>query len=349
MKKNDIFIMSIFFIVSIFISLILNNLESAYNTIKENNILHSDDAIVMEVNGSKLEYNDFFNVIKNTDNLYLEANDIKCSTYYGNAIYCNYKINNIPPLIQGEFFKFDKDDYEKKCCVIGKNLENLVKVIDNKKYVSIENNDYLVIGIMGSNDRTTAFDDIFYININKDIFPKIINSRWLIDGYNPQSSYSIIKDKILLINEGANVTQSNKEESKTSLTKVIEDRSYVIAVLVLVILTLLLNVVNSTSHYIMRKKKEFGIRRTFGATKFSIYKKIILDYQIMAVKSFIFSQIVYTIIIKVNNVPYILGEQINLKASLYTFFILLIIGTIVAIIPIKESNKYEPSEVMKGI
>lgn len=348
MKKNDIFVITIFFIVSIFISLLFNTIESAYKISLENNSLRSKDAFNIEINTKDVSNKDFIDIIKNIDGIYLETNNINLGIYYGNLLYSTSKNHSSPPLLEGTFFTDQNLKLEKNLCVIGKVLIDMVKIIDGVKFISINGIDYEVIGIMGRTDKITAFDNTFYINLNSDTQFNI-NSKWIIDGEHLPDNYLKLKDDILNIDSNSTVIKSDVESQSSSITKIVYSRMYIIILVSIVIITLLLNIANATNNYIINRKKEFGIRRTFGATKKDIYKKILTDYQLMSIKAFIISQIFYLIIIKFKTYSYVFGESLMLRSSICTFLLLLVLGSLFAILPIIKSNKFEPNEVMKGI
>ncbi|MDU1313168.1 MAG: hypothetical protein E6940_03805 [Clostridium septicum] len=89
MKKQNIFIIVIFFIVSLFISLLFNIIENSYNYIKENNELLSNNAMELEISNANIDYKDLLNILNKTPEVYLEKNDLNLDAYYGKMIYFN--------------------------------------------------------------------------------------------------------------------------------------------------------------------------------------------------------------------------------------------------------------------
>lgn len=349
MKKQNIFIVAIFFIVSLFISLIFNIIESSYNYTKENSELLSNNAMELEISNADINYEDVLSVLSEVPRVYLEKDNLNLGAYYGKMIYFNETLNYTPPLIEGDFLNTEMFNSSRgKYCVIGKNLSNLVKEKDKQKYVSINGEEYSIIGVMGYSNKESIFDDKFYININPDILTDI-NGKWIIDGDNIDGMYDIISTRAKVMDNDIKISLLSLDRAESSIANVFSNKIYLIIVFALVILTLLLNIVNVTNNYIIKRKKEFGIRRVYGATKRKIYFKIIYDYQVMAIEGFILAQLIYFLIIRLNKYPVIFGEKLNFLSSIFSFCFLLLIGILVSIIPIKKSNKLSPNEAMKGI
>ena len=349
MKKQNIFIIVIFFIVSLFISLLFNIIESSYIYTKENNEILSNNAMELEISNADLNYKDLLNILNENPGIYLEKENITLGAYYGKLIYFNENLKYTPPLINGEFLNTEMfNSLNGKYCVIGKNLSNLIKEKNNQKYVSINGEEYSVIGTMGYSNKESVFDEKFYININPDILTDI-NGKWIIDGDNVNGMYDVLSTRAQSIDNDIKISLLSLDRAESSIANVFSNKIYLIVIFALVILTLLLNIVNVTNNYIIKRRKEFGIRRVYGSTKRKLYLKIIYEYQIMAIEGFILAQLVYFLIIKFNKYPIIFGEKLNFLSSIFSFFFLLLIGVIVSIIPIKKSNKLSPSQAMKGI
>lgn len=349
MKKQNIFIIVIFFIVSLFISLLFNIIENSYNYIKENNELLSNNAMELEISNANIDYKDLLNILNKTPEVYLEKNALSLDAYYGKMIYFNGNFKYTPPLINGEFLNHEIfNDLNGKYCVLGKGLTSLIKEKNNKKYVSINGEEYSVIGIMGYSNKESVFDERFYVNINPDILTNI-NGKWVIDGENINGIYDIINVNAKKLDTDIKISLMSLDRPETSMMDLLSNKIYIIILFVLVVLTLLLNIVNVTNNYIIKRKKEFGIRRVYGATKMKIYFKIIYDYQVMAIEGFILSQLIYFLIIKFNKYEVIFGDKFNYLSAIFSFLVLLLIGIFISIIPIKKSNKLSPNEAMKGI
>lgn len=348
MRRSNIFIMIIFFIVSLFISLTFNSLESAYQIVKESTFLHTNNAFQFKVSNVKnITCKDFFDDLIKLNNVVLEKDNINFNAYFGKFIYFNNDKVISPPIISGRFLnKLDFNQVD-KFAVIGKQLEGLVKYKDKKQYIPIEGEDYLVIGVMGYNERPSIFDETFYISLNGNI--SIENSSWIIDGEQAKENYQVLKNTLLKINKTIAVESTDLEELKSSFSTILSDRIYLIIIIVLIILTLLLNITSTTNYYIDKKKREIGIRRALGSTKARIYRKIIGEYQLMSIKGFLVSQIVYFIIIKSKISAEVFGYKMMSISIFSMFIVILFIGTIISLIPVIKSNKFHPNEIMRGV
>ena len=244
MKKQNIFIIVIFFIVSLFISLLFNIIESSYNYTKENNEILSTNAMELEINNADITYEDLLNILNETPGVYLEKDNLSLDAYYGKFIYFNETLKYTPPLISGEFLNTEMfNSLNNKYCVIGKNLSSLIKERNNQKYVSINGEEYLVIGIMGYSNKESVFDEKFYVNINPHILTDI-NGKWIIDGDNVKGIYDIINSNAKNIDNDIKISLLSLDRAESSIVDVFSNKVYLIIIFALVILTLLLNIVN---------------------------------------------------------------------------------------------------------
>lgn len=348
MKKYSVFTIIIFFAVSLFIALINNSIQASYNVIKETNMLHTDNAFQFKITQFDNALDDkFFQCIKSLNNIVIEKNNINYNTYFGKAIYFSNTMIFTPTLMNGRFISKNDFSGKSRVIVIGKNLINEQQKLGNEKYIILNNHKYLVVGVMGYANKSSVFDNTFYINFGKDL--DIDNASFIIDGLNSRVNYSKLKNSVRKINNKIKLDIVESENLKSSFSSIIFDKSYLIVVGLLTILTLILNVVNTTNYYITGKKKEIGVRRAFGASKFQVCKRIIIEYQLMAIISFMISQIVYILIIKLKICSEVFGDEVMFFSTVATFVFILIIGTLVALISAVKSNKFQPNEIMKGL
>lgn len=355
MKKNSMFIGVIFFIVALFISLGTNAVQSAYENISEISKLLTTNAMSFEIQGAKqISGKDFLNVIQKEKDIYIQKDNVMLGTSMGQAIYFNSSSKIKVPLIQGRFFITKDFQNNKRIAVIGKNVQKYVNIKNKNKYINYEGQEYLVVGILGHKERSSNFDDIFYINLdsilNKSEDMNFISNGWIIDNKDNliKKSFNNINEQLKKISKKTLLKRTYKQTSQSYLGQILKNRIFSIIITAIVVLVLVLNVVNTTCFYIQSKRKEIGIRKAFGARNFDIVKKIFIEYEVTAVKGFVCSQIIYFLIIKLKISPLVFGDYFYWSSAFVCFFIVMIIGILVALIPMVKSFKLQANEMMKG-
>jgi putative ABC transport system permease protein len=353
--KHKIFILVIFFVVNLFISVAINTLESAYNNIAEMNMLQSKNSIGFEINNPKgVSGKEFLNIIKSEKDIVLQKDGLILGSYFGKAIFFDSNSNFNLPLINGRFLTKQDFDENTKVAVIGKNLRNITFFKNGNEFLKYEKEDYLVVGILGHTNRSSNFDDFFFLSLGS-LLPKyenleFFNNLWVVDNKNSEveSSFNNLNSKVTKLNSNVTLNRTFVQTSKSYLEDLLSNRIFSLGLTAIVIVVLILNIVNATNFYIESKRKEIGVRKTFGATNFQIAKKILLDYEFQAVTAFFIAQIFYIILIKYNIAPLIFGDSVYFLSTFISFIFILTIGSIVAAIPILKSFKLQPNQIIKG-
>lgn len=352
--KHRAFILIIFFVVTLFISVTTNAIETSYKNISEMNLLKSMNSISFEImNSEKITGGNFLQAIKSENNIEVQKDGLILGPYYGRAIYFNQSDSYNIPLIRGRFFTKQDFDQNKKNIVIGKNLEKEIVTINGQEFIRYEKEDFLVIGVLGHSSRSSNFDDIFFINLDSIMSKnnlKFFNTLWAIQNRNAdvEQSFTNIKKNIEKLNENATLTRVYTESSRSFLEEILSNKTFSLTMTLIVVLALILNVVNITNFYIESKRTEIGIRKLIGATNGRISRKILIEYVLLAVSAFLAAQFFYLLIIKLKIASEIFGDAVQLFSIIINFLIILGIGIIVALIPILKSFKLHPSQIIKG-
>lgn len=344
MVRKNIFNFIIFFITCFFIIFLFQTLKSGIDLINENNSLKSDEDKLLTINVNKNLYlKDIKEKIENLEDIRLEKEGIFLEAFVGKSIYLNLDAPLKPTMLQGEFF--NKEDFNSDKIVIGKNMSKLISKKNNKSYISFGGKDREVIGIMGSKTRKTAFDDTFYIN--NLLSNEVKEGSIIISGKNVDKNIDIIRREFEKIDNSSTIQAEEVNGFESPLGTVLYKNKYVIIIFVLLIGTLLLNIVNTTNYYVLNKKKEIGIKKLLGRTKFKIGLEIILEYLYIAIGAFFLSTIVYNIIILLRIFPMELGLKFDFIIGLFSLILILILAIIVAIPSIIKSNRVSISSIIK--
>ncbi|MGL5870431.1 FtsX-like permease family protein [Clostridium chrysemydis] len=344
MIRKNIFNFVIFFITCFFVIFILQTLKGGVDLINENNSLRGKADKLINISCSEdlnaFEVKKIFSDLKDVK---LEKEGIFLEAFVGKSIFLNYENNIVPTLLEGRFF--NKDDFSENKVVIGKNMKRLVEYRDNKGYILHKGKEWEVIGIMGSENRSTAFDDTFYIN--DFLSSEIKEARILLGGNQPDDNVKIIKDRFKDIERSASINIEELDTLESPLKKVFYEKKYIVIILSLLIGTLLLNIINTTNYYVLNKKKEIGIKKLLGRTKFKINLEILFEYIKIASLAFLFATIFYNALILFKVFPIELGLKYDVIIGGFSFLVIIILAVLVAIPSIIKSNRISISSIIK--
>ena len=343
-KTRSIFISIIFLIVSFFSSSVIYSIEIQSELESEKNSFMSSDSICFSVTDKSStvindeSYNKYKNMLLNIESKQVILTSDNTFSAYG--IYFNKKLENVPPMLSGRFFKISDFNRNNKYVVIGKDLKDDIVKINDTKYYYINNNQYEVIGIMGDSKRETPYDYSVYYNLDGYFsFPDNgVELKYMIDSSNKNEG-KIIEN---ILNADFNVTRIESELANKK-DYFIEDLKCSMKLIIGIIITLILSTALVTEYWIKNRKKEIGIKRALGATKLKISFEIIGELIRTSSISYIVGYILYLIFYLIKD------GYVNFYFSLIVivFLITLLSSLLVSFIPIKESLKVQPREIMR--
>jgi putative ABC transport system permease protein len=118
-------------------------------------------------------------------------------------------------------------------------------------------------------------------------------------------------------------------------------------------MVLFINIINITQFWAKGKQKEIGIRKAFGGTNRNIILRIIFEYQLISIFAAILA-VLSVFLLKHYPKVFILIEQSNFNRDTYmqsVFFMIIfsvILGTVTALIPVKQVLKMEANDIIRG-
>ncbi|MGL4971003.1 MAG: ABC transporter permease [Cetobacterium sp.] len=345
---NKKYLTTIFCIISLVITLLINCIISAYVGYKLMNPFANKNSKIISIS-SKNSENNIIDVLKKYDNTAVYIDQINIDVCYGQAIYYNNYNNNIP-MINGKFLS--NDDFlndECRSIVIGKDLEKYVKIYTStgKKVIRIQDIDYDVIGVMGYENQVSILDSRFFININGFLHSNPINNNTRMNLTTNQDTQSeLLKDLDKSFND---ISVEDNNNNSNMVSQIALNSKNLIAIVVIMVILFILNIINITSYYIKDKLKEIGIRKSYGARQVNIFKNILKDYLLVVTIGNIISLLIYAIIIKSNMSAWLFGSGFYILPIIVTYTITTLIGVLIAIIVLAGCNKYPMNILIKGV
>lgn len=260
------------------------------------------------------------------------------------------------PILSGRFYTAEEIKKGEKVVLLGKNIAEKYLNNDTNK-ISIDNEIYKVIGIVGYNNKISAFDENIFI-------PLTSLSKMTLNGFE-----SIFSRQIFLsgkydfpVKEIFNLEKSlkkiNNAISLDSIEKIKKDISGVsdgitvysgeVVVIVICMLFAILNMILINYFWIKDRRFEIGIRKAFGIKDRHIAMLLLCEFLSVVMVSSILamiSQIGLSIFLKIS-------ESYSLEFNIYNFFIIIafniFISILVSLLPIIKAIKISPIEIVKG-
>ncbi|QNO15610.1 FtsX-like permease family protein [Alkalicella caledoniensis] len=248
----------------------------------------------------------------------------------------------LPPLIIGRHFTPDETQGSKPIALAGKIIADRY---DNLVFNGVT---FEIIGIIGMEHRGSTWDDTVYLPFGfaETLFPVGEGNKFgtirLHGSTRALNAALELQSTINGFPSYSNVYIYQPEDHGLDLFNFIVYT--VIAILVLIITCV--NVVNLSSFWIHKRKKEIGIRRALGATDGSIKKLVLFDMILLCFFGAclaITTQFIASLYID-TTLP------IDITPSHLTMAILVpsICGIATTTIPMKIALKFEPKDAMKG-
>lgn len=317
--------------------------------------LKSSDSSVMNKLFSKID-NDtglfINNLLLHTDASEVNAYNKVSGEYFTNNNVWHY------PLISGSYYTAEDVKKGNKVVVLGSNLLKRAYERNGNKYIEIEEEEYLIKGVIGIPNEKSSWDNRIIMpctSMPKNYFENNLQ-RDLEDIsfviYNEKGEYS---QDIKQINaEGKKLFDNftldylGELQDDNSLKIVVENPDFLLFVALIGYIITIIFAINITVFWIEKRKYEISVRKAFGFTNGSIMKMIFKEMIGFAIISFIIAIIVQFLL------GLIVGSIANYTLKLYLpnlvigLFVVLVTALVTTLIPAIKAIKVEPAEALKS-
>lgn len=317
--------------------------------------LKSSDSSVMNKLFSKID-NDtglfINNLLLHTDASEVNAYNKVSGEYFTNNNVWHY------PLISGSYYTAEDVKKGNKVVVLGSNLLKRAYERNGNKYIEIEEEEYLIKGVIGIPNEKSSWDNRIIMpctSMPKNYFENNLQ-RDLEDIsfviYNEKGEYS---QDIKQINaEGKKLFDNftldylGELQDDNSLKVVVENPDFLLFVALIGYIITIIFAINITVFWIEKRKYEISVRKAFGFTNGSIMKMIFKEMIGFAIISFIIAIIVQFLL------GLIVGSIANYTLKLYLpnlvigLFVVLVTALVTTLIPAIKAIKVEPAEALKS-
>ena len=317
--------------------------------------LKSSDSSVMNKLFSKVD-NDTGLFI---NDLLLHTNASEVNVY--NKVSGEYFTNNNVwhyPLISGSYYTAEDVKKGNKVVVLGSKLLKEAYERNGNKYIEIEEEEYLIKGVIGIPDEKSSWDNRIIMpctSMPKNYFKNNLQ-RDLEDIsfviYNEKGEYS--QDIKEINNEGKKLFDNftldylGELQDDNSLKIVVENPDFLLFVALIGYIITIIFAINITVFWIEKRKYEISVRKAFGFTNGSIMKMIFKEMIGFAIISFAISIIVQFLL------GLAVGSIANYTLKLYLpnlvigLVVVLVTALVTTLIPAIKAIKVEPAEALKS-
>jgi len=198
-----------------------------------------------------------------------------------------------PEMIEGRFFTEDEMLEDLECiAVVGKNVFDLFgkTLEDGTKVVTFYEQDYMVLGIMGFDDRVTGVDDIMFIPLILSMNKFGNTGTFTVDGINASKSSEVASAFAEQMGDFADVVK-NKVQIGALISAPTD------AVVSLIIL-LILNTAVYAIYFADSRKKIITVKKVLGYSQTMVFCDLFIIFAEIAAISFIFGNLIMTVLSK---------------------------------------------------
>lgn len=302
----------------------------------------------------------YSNIFKNSDNgieqgnIVAEGNIATEFAQSGNKTKCEVLLainEELPyPLVQGHIPGTDSEDIGKNVVALGRDKYKYAYEKDGNKYVTLDGEDYQVVGVIGS-ENSDYWDYRIVFNINcmaQNTINNIIKAQQYVvtiysNFYNMSNSYETFSKNILKQDNMCNIVAYQKQSTGESTINTTLSRAN-IKTNIMVYIFCLFNCIIISMFWLIQRKKELAIKKVFGYSNVKILVEMATEISALMVVSLVLFIILYGIYELYNYLSsgtVIQWSGTSIIAVLVLFFITLIITMLYPIVEIfnKESSR----------
>jgi|GEM_PF-3247881 len=288
------------------------------------------------------------------------------------------------PLISGRHFLPSETKSKEHIALVGKQIatELLTKGIKPSSII-VNNEQYKIIGVIGSDDTTTQWDSAIYVPFqalpeglkynmqtsskstfssastetsqsNDSVKQKDIATLTLAitkNGKSPEEDMYLIKTLFTESVDSSEVQITSGRNSKGGHERVSNSIITTTVISSIILLVTIINVMNLSLFWVLDHKKEFAIKKALGANDSYIIKSIVLEMVLIAVLSALIAVFIQYILYIILN-PKLLSIGISMSVSFTNISIsaltAVICGFVTSVMPAKAIIRIEPAKTLSN-
>lgn len=270
------------------------------------------------------------------------------------GIYLKEDLKVIPELIEGRFFdKNDFNNYNNKIAVIGKGLLDRTTQKGEFRYITFNNEEYKIIGIMGNEKKQKMFDYTMIFNLlnltDNENYMKITDG-WYISNYDSNQNLSdiinSINNKLHQWNKIISLSEMEAKIQPNPTLTAINNNKNMIYYFAILVGAIALNILIIVHQWIGELEKNIGIRKAFGAKPYQIYLFVFKNYIKNSIIASLLGLLIQIFLLKIK--LFNINEDITVTNFIVITVFAFIFSSFLLGISVRKLNKLQPNYIMKG-
>ena len=272
------------------------------------------------------------------NNVYDPKNEPKIRGWYYKG-----EVEN-PEITEGRFFTEEEISEECNYAVVGKNvLKDFVTEKDGKRFITIREREYEVIGTVGRKGHDTTVDDWVFLTF--DTVMKR-NSLKVAEIYIKGAS----EEETTAVTETIKTKYADKFNSEEYMVSPMIDLGLSKDILNIFIAMVFLTSVVFCIYYIDKLKDIINVKKFIGYSKITIFIDTVVEFVLISTASFISGNSVMLLLARtiLKDIPIFAAFELNLTVISLSYSAILILSFICAGIAINKAFKASSRELKKG-
>ncbi|WP_294483800.1 ABC transporter permease [uncultured Ruminococcus sp.] len=328
-KYSTILLLFVFCLLPVLTVLTIHHISLTDCLIKMGTGCFGDSYATLTAHDLK-SYNDILDPLQTFQSKWAVYEDKTDSNGTIRKIFFNKEYVNLP-MESGRFFKASDFEIGNKVAVIGKNKKNEVHEKDGVQYITVEESEYVVIGVIGF-ENETIIDNYVYINMMTGIIkPDCIFKLDFLNSNQANDVAEALIDDLKNRNINAEILSVENTFASVVMPKVISARWFICLLTVCFLCIWITSI-----QWVNQQKRDICIRRLVGAKSLDIAVMLSVKYLLIAVLSFVIGYVYCNIIC-----PAYFGSFIRGYLICGVFIVIFLAKSIYSVLhePIEEAIK----------
>jgi len=254
-----------------------------------------------------------------------------------------------PNLLSGHYFN-NKDYKDKKVVVVGRDLKSYCFIEDGQTYIKLDNEKFLVLGIVGRSNRQVLWNKAVYMpmqSLSKNMLAPLVQKSYL--------QVFISSNKLVSTEDANNIIKDFENKFTTiKVEKIPMDEGYsgisstmnVLMVSGLVFVVAIVNIFAMTLFWIIDRRKEIAVRKVLGFTNEDVIKQILKEMFVISTLAMLLAFLLQCLINIIINKALKMDMTIKMNNLIISFAVIIISVFITSIIPVKVIFKTKLTEML---
>ncbi|MTI96895.1 MAG: ABC transporter permease [Firmicutes bacterium] len=336
----SIFLISIFMAIFLVSATFIQSIEERILLIELSRGGYSDSAVHFSINHDSWGIYDLIQLLDGSDatDFMLILDDHDTDAAIVRHLYIKGSVNT-PPMLSGRFFTEDDLGQDDLLAVVGRN--NLDKLFERsgEQYISVANQDYSVLGVVG-HELDTILDEMIIINLDTSV---AVNKRgpFILDAKKPGEAETIFKEVALLAaasGSEASGPLNRLDINPPGVDRLVPQIISMATIYVFMILSFLLCSVTISYEWVSKQRKRISVKRLIGWSDSKLKRDL---YRIFA------GHAVVGIGLASFALLFIRSGFMSMTSMVIVVLLNIICGWLITIVPIRKMLSVSVAEILR--